>query len=277
MIRVHRFLEHWGLINFNVDPLSVPGMPGPPSTIGNRVSHGAAGADQSAPSHPAPPPSAPWSALESATLLKEVRRQLVAHQAALTKSMSAATSTAASAAPPPPRIDWPQVARVVGGGRSPLACHSHFVASRDGSADPIPAPPAGAGAASPPPRDANTPRHPLLAAAGVHNPLRDTNNGGLKQLVTALRSTNPAVLQAAVQAARVEVHRQRQLARPDAAAAADGTGDTPMDDTNVDACDAAAALAATSTRAAELRDAMDSRIAEETLTMVQLHLEKVCL
>lgn len=31
-MRVHKFLEHWGLINFNVDPDSRPSLPGPPST-----------------------------------------------------------------------------------------------------------------------------------------------------------------------------------------------------------------------------------------------------
>ena len=32
IMRVHKFLETWGLINFNVDPDSRPSLPGPPST-----------------------------------------------------------------------------------------------------------------------------------------------------------------------------------------------------------------------------------------------------
>lgn len=32
VLRVHKFLERWGLINFNIDPDSRPALPGPPST-----------------------------------------------------------------------------------------------------------------------------------------------------------------------------------------------------------------------------------------------------
>ena len=37
ILRVHEFLEHWGLINFNVNPSSVPFPPGPANIKANNT------------------------------------------------------------------------------------------------------------------------------------------------------------------------------------------------------------------------------------------------
>lgn len=158
ILRVHAFLESWGLINFEVDPDSRPAPPGPPTTadypvevlappagggVGVRFGRTGAAAAPRGPgvvdvgsSGPAAQAAAPWSDDETLKLLEAIEAQdSAAPKAELAGSGSggghsgAAAAAAGAGGGADADIDWGRVAAHVGS-RSAADCEVYFLQLR---------------------------------------------------------------------------------------------------------------------------------------------------